>query len=247
MSLTLLKIWNSRPKNLRKFDFQFFHSKINFLQKYDFFIHRFFFTGPFLHNVFIICIIPHRKDETTHILWFRPAFPSIRSDQFQFHLQIINQRMKVRTFFFRRFVQCARIHLFFILHFRFLTKLSIFTYRQANMYVWPLTRTSSQNERRLRPWRDTCSVWTRTRRGSSFSTQSESVMKKWRTCYSSAQQLESYSSASDVEDVPDENNNEHDTIRLCKDFLGNDLSSDMEPNNYNRYIFNIFIPSVDIF
>ena len=50
-----------------------------------------------------------------------------------------------------------------------------------------------------------------------------------------------------IEDVPDENDNEHDTIRLCKYFLGNDLSSDMEPNNYNRYIFNIFIPSVDIF
>ena len=50
-----------------------------------------------------------------------------------------------------------------------------------------------------------------------------------------------------IEDVPDENDNEHDTIRLCKYFLGNDLSSDMEPNNYNRYIFNIFIPSVNIF
>ena len=40
---------------------------------------------------------------------------------------------------------------------------------------------------------------------------------------------------------PDESDNDI-TIRLCKDLLVNDLSSAMEPNNYNRYVFNISIP-----
>ena len=134
--------------SLKKITFSFSILRSIFCESKIFSLQVLFF---FFHYVFIICIIPHRKDETTHILWFRPAFPSIRSDQFQYHFQIIKQRMKVRTFIFRRFVQCARIHLFFILHFRFLTKLSIFTYRQAIMYVWPLTRKSLRNERRSRP------------------------------------------------------------------------------------------------